>query len=362
MQLRNNETPLVAAAGVSNLSVSTKELTMNSLAKSNANNTQTSAISQFHFDTHAVRVLSIHNEPWFVAADLCRVLELSNPTKAIMNLDDDEKALTSIQGLSRGNEEANIVSESGMYTLILRCRDAVKPGTIPHRVRKWVTAEVLPAIRKTGSYGSPRKSTKKALPGKITIEQQEAVKQLVMNRGKALPKENQAKAMITMWSALKNHFGCSYKEINEDQFTDALSLAARVPIEGEFLGKQEALPAPKLEVSLPIQWWFDNNPAVKYGNRENIAKMKQNHICFTPSLHVTIDMLCGDSDTSAAIQLINIMEMAGYDVSAPKAEIVAMRKHIANVEYGMKAISDACIRAKNKKVIFRGKKAEITIN
>lgn len=74
------------------MSVSTKELTMNSLAKSNANNTQTSAISQFHFDTHAVRVLSIHNEPWFVAADLCRVLELSNPTKAIMNLDDDEKA------------------------------------------------------------------------------------------------------------------------------------------------------------------------------------------------------------------------------------------------------------------------------
>ncbi|CNJ43668.1 phage antirepressor N-terminal domain-containing protein [Yersinia mollaretii] len=213
-----------------------------------------------------------------------------------------------------------------------------------------------------GLVVNPRKATKKALPGKITLEQQEAVKQLVMNRGKALPKENQAKAIITMWSALKTHFGCSYKDISEDQFTDALSLAARVPIEGEFLGKQEALPAPKLEVSLPIQWWLDNNPAVKYGNRENIAKMKQNHICFTPSLNVTIDMLCGDSDTSAAIQLINIMEMAGYDVSAPKAEIVAMRKHIANVEYGMKAISDACIRAKNKKVIFRGKKAEITIN
>lgn len=95
-----------------------------------------------------------------------------------------------------------------------------------------------------GLVVNPRKSTKKALPGKITIEQQEAVKQLVMNRGKALPKENQAKAIITMWSALKTHFGCSYKEINEDQFTEALSLVARVPIEGEFLGKQEALPAP----------------------------------------------------------------------------------------------------------------------
>ncbi len=67
-------------------------------------------------------------------------------------------------------------------------------------------------------------------------------------------------------------------------------------------------------------------------------------------------MLCGDSDTSAAIQLINIMEMAGYDVSAPKAEIVAMRKHIANVEYGMKAISDACIRAKNKRLFSVVKK------
>ena len=48
----------------------------------------------------------------------------------------------------------NIVSESGMYTLILRCRDAVKKGSVPHRFRKWVTAEVLPAIRKTGKYES----------------------------------------------------------------------------------------------------------------------------------------------------------------------------------------------------------------
>lgn len=49
----------------------------------------------------------------------------------------------------------------------------------------------------------------------------------------------QAKAMITMWSSLKSHFGCSYKEISEKQFTEALSLAARVPLEGEFIGKQE---------------------------------------------------------------------------------------------------------------------------
>lgn len=87
-----------------------------------------------------------------------------------------------------------------------------------------------------GHVVNPRKA-KKALPGKITTEQQEAIKQLVMSRGQSLPKEKQAKAMITMWSSLKSHFGCSYKEISEEQFTEALSLAARVPLEGEFIGK-----------------------------------------------------------------------------------------------------------------------------
>ncbi len=89
-----------------------------------------------------------------------------------------------------------------------------------------------------GHVINPRKA-KKALLGKITTEQQEAIKQLVMSRGQSLPKEKQAKAMITMWSSLKSHFGCSYKEISEEQFTEALSLAARVPLEGEFIGKQE---------------------------------------------------------------------------------------------------------------------------
>ncbi|WP_343618982.1 Bro-N domain-containing protein [Ralstonia sp.] len=106
----------------------------------------------FKFESHAVRVVMRDNEPWFVAADVCRALQLTNPTKALLSLDADEKALTSIQGLSRGNDQANVISESGMYTLVLRCRDAINPGTVPHRFRKWVTSIVLPAIRKTGQF------------------------------------------------------------------------------------------------------------------------------------------------------------------------------------------------------------------
>lgn len=99
----------------------------------------------------------------------------------------------------------------------------------------WTTGEVK---------AKPRKQVKQ-IAGRITSEQQEAIKQLVLNRGKALPKDKQAKAMITMWSSLKSHFGCTYKEIDSDKFTEALSLAARVPLEGEYLPKQQLPTAPE---------------------------------------------------------------------------------------------------------------------
>lgn len=191
----------------------------------------------FKFGDSEIRVINKCGEPWFVAKDVCDALTLTNSRKALTALDDDEKGVTLSYTLG-GGQNLSIVSESGMYTLVLRCRDAVNKGSVPHKFRKWVTAEVLPSIRKTGSYGNTPKA-KKALPGKITKEQQEAIKQLVMSRGQSLPKEKQAKAMITMWSSLKSHFGCSYKEISEEQFTEALSLAARIPLEGEFIGKSE---------------------------------------------------------------------------------------------------------------------------
>lgn len=77
--------------------------------------------------------------------------------------------------------------------------------------------------------------SRKIQAGKITLEQQEAIKQLVLSRGKSVPQEHQAKATITLWSSLKCHYGCSYKEINAEQFTEALSIVARVPLVGELL-------------------------------------------------------------------------------------------------------------------------------
>ena len=115
-----------------------------------------SQLSTFKFESKSIRTLAINNEPWFVAKDVCDTLKISNVSDALLKLDNDEKATIGLTDSQAGNgaQSISIISESGMYTLILRCRDAVKKGSIPHRFRKWVTAEVLPTIRKTGKYES----------------------------------------------------------------------------------------------------------------------------------------------------------------------------------------------------------------
>lgn len=111
----------------------------------------TQKLVTFNFEKSKVRTVVVNQEPWFVAEDVCKALKLSNPTMSLKSLDDDERSKFNLgrQG------HANVISESGMYTLVLRCRDAVKPGTVPHRFRKWVTGKVLPSIRKTGHYSKP---------------------------------------------------------------------------------------------------------------------------------------------------------------------------------------------------------------
>ncbi|HDR1908476.1 TPA: Bro-N domain-containing protein [Pasteurella multocida] len=108
-------------------------------------------LSTYTFENHSIRTLSINNEPWFIAKDICDALGLTNSRQSLLALDDDEKGVTLTYTLG-GEQELSIVSESGMYTLMLRSRNATKKGTPQHRFRKWVTAEVLPQIRKTGKY------------------------------------------------------------------------------------------------------------------------------------------------------------------------------------------------------------------
>lgn len=113
--------------------------------------------STFNFGGHAVRIIVRDGEPWFVATDVCKALGLqwkgSGKTGTLAALDDEEKGAHTMS-TPGGQQTVAIISESGLNLLTLRCRDAIKPGAVPYRFRKWVTGEVLPSIRKTGGYGT----------------------------------------------------------------------------------------------------------------------------------------------------------------------------------------------------------------
>jgi hypothetical protein len=110
--------------------------------------------------------------------------------------------------------------------------------------------KVIRAYDALVTQSSPTQSqypkSRKALPGGLTLEQQDAVKALVRSRVEVLPKAKQGKAAVKCWSSIKSKFGCSYKEVPAEHFSEMLSLVARVSLEGEHIPVLPQ-PAPWLE-------------------------------------------------------------------------------------------------------------------
>lgn len=103
----------------------------------------TKGLQVFNYEAQEVRTFTIEGKPWFVAKDVCDILGLTNPTKALMRLDADERS-----NLKLGRQgETNIVNEYGLYSLILSSR---KPEA--KAFKRWITHEVIPSIRKDGMY------------------------------------------------------------------------------------------------------------------------------------------------------------------------------------------------------------------
>lgn len=102
----------------------------------------------FSFENRLVRTTIINNEPWFIAVDVCTSLDIKNSRMAIKRLADDEKGVINIDTLG-GKQEIAIISEPGLYSLIRRSN---KPEA--RRFDRWICHEVLPTIRKTGSYSN----------------------------------------------------------------------------------------------------------------------------------------------------------------------------------------------------------------
>ena len=178
-------------------------------------------------------------------------LEYADPSMLVRvysrNADEFTDAMTALIEMETngGKQQVRIFSLRGCHLLAMLARTQVAK-----EFRKWVLdildrEVVAPKFR-------PEK-TRKALPGGLTVEQQDAIKALVKSRVEVLPHDKQAKAAITCWSAVKSKFGVSYKEVPATNFCDVLSLVARLPLDGELLK------APKGKYHFPLEFWQPTN-------------------------------------------------------------------------------------------------------
>lgn len=126
-----------------------------------------------------VRTTVIDGEPWFVAADVCHALDIGNPSDALNRLDDDERTLVSIEGASNG-KPVNGVNEPGLYSLVLGSR---KPEA--KAFKRWITHEVIPAIRKTGGYRVPQSPAEQMAQGIL------AAQKLLAERDETIAKQKE---------------------------------------------------------------------------------------------------------------------------------------------------------------------------
>lgn len=138
-----------------------------------------------------IRTIMVENEPWFVATDICKALEIANTTQAVQRLDDDEKSMLNI-GLSGG--ATNCVNEYGLYSLVLASRKKEAK-----EFKRWITHEVLPSIRKHGGYiaGQETLSDEELMAKALLVANRKiAERDALIERQKAVIEEQKPKAIF----------------------------------------------------------------------------------------------------------------------------------------------------------------------
>ncbi|MBA1200443.1 phage repressor protein [Pseudomonas capeferrum] len=187
----------------------------------------------FHFGKQQVRTLLIDDQPWFVAADVSSALLYAEAKDMTRNLDDDEKG-RQIVPTPGGAQEMLVINESGLYSAILRSRK-----TEAKRFKKWVTAEVLPAIRKHGRYEDSGSKMATLMDELIGMTELNVIKGLIRDKGKAVPADKRHSFALMMHSRLRTRFNVPRTElISAGQFEAACNFIAAYAVEGEYLPKE----------------------------------------------------------------------------------------------------------------------------
>ncbi len=189
----------------------------------------------FNFGKQQVRTLLIDGEPWFVATDISAALQYRDSFNMCRNLDDDEKG-TQIVSTLGGAQEMLAINESGLYSAILRSRKSEAKI-----FKKWVTGEVLPAIRKTGRYDDQQGRLATLIGQTIGTDGFHMLGAIVKGKVASLPAPVQRRATAKIWSQVHAAFGVrSAADIPAEHLDGARNfIAAYAVVEGEFLPKRE---------------------------------------------------------------------------------------------------------------------------
>ena len=188
----------------------------------------------FKFETREVRTLLIEDQPWFVASDVAQALLYSEAKDMTRNLDDDEKGRQIVPTLG-GDQEMLVINESGLYSAILRSRKAEAK-----RFKKWVTAEVLPAIRKHGRYDDEENKLNTLVGQTIGTDGFHCLAAVVDGKLRHLPAAARRRARGHLWSQVHKAFSVvSAEHIPASQLEAARNFIAAYALEGEWLGREE---------------------------------------------------------------------------------------------------------------------------
>ncbi len=270
--------------------------------------------TQLTFQNTQFNVIDRNGQPWLRYLQIGDALGYSNPhlLNKVYQKHQDEftDRMTSVIKLPSGGgeQETRIFSLRGAHLLAMLSRTK-----LAKEFRKWVLDVLDHEIDAVVSQP-------KAIPDKLTNEQLQTIKTMVKARVEGLPKDKQAKGAITCWSAIKSKFGTSYKEISPDNFCEALSLVARLTLEGELLGPEVPAVKAPLDINYSLEWWLAHNPALRRINEFNHKK--------GDSLAVPASVLNSMDSPSPINLLLTKLAREGYSVEACRLEAIAWRYHL----------------------------------
>ncbi len=278
----------------------------------------------FNFGKHQVRTLLIDDQPWFVATDVAFALLYAEAKDMTRNLDDDEKG-RQIVPTPGGDQELLVINESGLYSAILRSRKAEAK-----RFKKWVTAEVLPAIRKHGRYEDRQAKMPTLIDELIGMSELGVIKGLIRDKGKAIAADKRQGFALTMHNRLHTRFNVPRTElIPAGQFEAACNFIAAYNVrEGEFIAKEP----PQLQLPLNIHYPIEALAAL----REGMLTVRNEKQAW---LDVTLDDIRDTRDGTTPLEsLLWDLEKAGFDIRGAWWELRTYRNKLREITSFVKGL------------------------